>query len=75
MDKNNFDFLLMLLQSHVAVIPFREFSGFLHEAEELMMNLKLEIPIWSNDLHFKKQNRIISYTTDEIISNFIEMAH
>ncbi len=82
--KNNFEFLLLLLQSHVAVISFREFSGFLNEAEALMKNIdlkdapfialaiKLEIPIWSNDLHFKKQNKVLSYTTDEIISSFIE---
>lgn len=82
--KNNFEFLLLLLQSHVAVVSFREFSGFLNEAEALMKNIdmkdapfialaiKLEIPIWSNDLHFKKQNKVLSYTTDEIISNFIE---
>lgn len=83
LDKNNFEFLLLLVQSHVAVISFREFSGFLNEAEELMKNidlkdapfialaLKLKIPIWSNDLHFKKQDRVFSYTTDEIISSFI----
>jgi predicted nucleic acid-binding protein len=85
--KNNFEFLLLLLQSHVAVISFKEFSGFLSEAEELMKNidlkdapfialaLKLGIPIWSNDLHFKKQNKVLSYTTDEIISSFVERSH
>lgn len=84
LEKNNFEFLLLLLQSHVAVISFKEFSGFLNEAEELMKNidlkdapfialaLELKIPIWSNDLHFKKQNRVLSYTTDELISSFIE---
>jgi predicted nucleic acid-binding protein len=82
--KSNFEFLLLLLQSHVAVISFKEFYEFLNEAEELMKNidlkdapfialaLKLKIPIWSNDLHFKKQNKVLSYTTDEIISGFLE---
>jgi predicted nucleic acid-binding protein len=81
--KENFDLLLLLLQSHIAVIPFNEFSGYLTEAEAEMegidkkdapfiaLALKLDIPIWSNDLDFKKQKKIISYTTDEIMTNIL----
>jgi predicted nucleic acid-binding protein len=65
------------------VIPFNEFSDFLKEAEEEMENidkkdapfialaLKLEIPIWSNDLDFKKQKKVVSYTTDEIMTKML----
>ncbi|MGD2092269.1 MAG: PIN domain-containing protein [Candidatus Aminicenantes bacterium] len=83
--KENFELLLLLLQSHIAVIPFSTFSEFLKEAEEEMekidikdapfiaLALKLKIPVWSNDLHFKKQKKVESYTTDEIITNFFEI--
>jgi hypothetical protein len=35
--------------------------------------LKLKLPVWSNDLHFKKQKKVEAYTTDEIITNFLEI--
>lgn len=82
--KENFDLLLLLLQSHIAVIPANAFSGFLTEAEEEMRDidikdapfvalaLKLKIPVWSNDLHFKKQKKVTSYTTEEIFSIFLK---
>lgn len=79
MKKENFDLLLLLIQSHVAVIPFNEFYEFLPEAEKDMKDidikdslfvalaLKLKIPIWSNDLHFKRQKKVSAYTTEEIL--------
>lgn len=83
MAKENLELLLLLLQSHVSVIPFKIFIDFLEEAEEEMekidMNdapfialaLKLKIPIWSNDLHFKKQRKVESFNTAEIMSDFL----
>ena len=83
MEKENLELLLLLLQSHVSVIPFKIFIDFLEAAEEEMekidMNdapfialaLKLKIPIWSNDLHFKKQRKVESFNTAEIISAFL----
>ncbi|MCP5104970.1 MAG: hypothetical protein GY950_16405 [bacterium] len=67
-------------------LPFtaNAFSGFLKEAEEEMKDidkkdapfvalaLKLKIPVWSNDLHFKKQKKVMSYTTDEIFTIFLK---
>lgn len=85
MKKDNFELLLLLLQSHIAVIPLSTFYGYLKEAEEEMENidikdapfialaLKLKLPVWSNDLHFKKQKKVEAYTTDEIITNFLEI--
>ena len=76
--------LLLLLQSHIAMVPIASFSRFLKEGEEVMKNidikdatflalaLKMKIPIWSNDLHFKQQNRVLTYTTEEIITTFIK---
>jgi predicted nucleic acid-binding protein len=40
-----------------------------HESDIPFLSLALDlgIPIWSNDLHFKKQEKIKVFTTDEII--------
>lgn len=84
MEKRNLEILLLLLQSHISVIPFSKFSDFLEEAEKEMENidikdapflalaLKLKIPIWSNDLHFKKQRKVESFNTVEIMSSFLD---
>ncbi len=42
------------------------------DAPFIALALKLKIPIWSNDKHFKKQQKVVSYTTDEIMTNFLE---
>jgi len=83
LNKHNFDLLLLLLQSHLAVVPFSNFSSFLNKAEAVMsridlkdapflaLAMKLNIPIWSNDLHLKKQESVSCYTTEEIFHHFI----
>jgi predicted nucleic acid-binding protein len=83
MVKENLELLLLLLQSHVSVIPFKIFNDYLKEAEKEMakidikdapfiaLALKLKIPIWSNDLHFKKQRKVESFNTAELISDFL----
>ena len=83
MTKENLELLLLLLQSHISVIPFKMFFDFLEAAEKEMekidmkdtpfiaLALKLKIPIWSNDLHFKKQRKVTSFNTAEIISAFL----
>ena len=83
MEKENLELLLLLLQSHISVIPFNIFSDFMKAAENEMekidmkdapfvaLALKLKIPIWSNDLHFKKQRKVESFNTAEIMSNFL----
>ena len=83
MEKENLELLLLLLQSHISVIPFKMFFDFLEAAEKEMekidmkdapfiaLALKLKIPIWSNDLHFKKQKKVVSFNTAEIISDFL----
>jgi predicted nucleic acid-binding protein len=43
--KENFDLLLLLLQSHIAVIPFNEFSGYLTEAEGLKNYFQLLLAV------------------------------
>jgi len=83
MEKENLELLLLLLQSHISVIPFNIFSDFMKAAENEMekidmkdapfvaLALKLKIPIWSNDVHFKKQEKVESFNTAEIISDFL----
>jgi len=84
MSKDNLEILLLLLQSHISIIPLKKFSEYLKEAEKEMekidikdspfiaLALKLKIPIWSNDLHFKKQKKVPSFSTAEILSNFLD---
>jgi predicted nucleic acid-binding protein len=84
MEKEKLELLLLLLQSHISVIPIKKFSDFLEEAEKEMENidikdapfialaLKLKIPIWSNDLHFKKQRKVEAFDTAEIMSHFLD---
>ena len=83
MGRENLELLLLLLQSHISVIPFKMFFDFLEADEKEMekidmkdtpfiaLALKLKIPIWSNDLHFKKQRKVESLNTAEIMSNFL----
>jgi len=42
MKKDDFELLLLLLQSHIAVIPMSTFSGYLKEAEEEMENIDIK---------------------------------
>lgn len=84
MEKEKLELLLLLLQSHISVIPIKKFSDFLEEAEKEMekidikdapfiaLALKLKIPIWSNDLHFKKQRKVEAFDTAEIMNHFLD---
>jgi len=84
LERENFELLLLLLQSHISIVPFKEYSVFLEEAEKEMekidlkdapfiaLALRLGIPIWSNDLHFKKQIKIETFNTSEILELFLE---
>lgn len=36
----------------------------------LALALKLEYPIWSNDKHFKKQEKIQVYTTEDLLEKY-----
>ena len=80
LDEKSFDYLTEFVFSKVNFVPMAELSPFRDEAVEIMREIDIDdspfialamllgCPIWSNDLHFKKQNIIKSYTTKEIIN-------
>ncbi|MBI2451915.1 hypothetical protein HYV50_02430 [Candidatus Pacearchaeota archaeon] len=65
----------------VEFIQAEEYKDFLKEAslllpdypddiDFLVLAIKLELPIWSNDTHLKSQNKIKVYTTKELFDFF-----
>lgn len=80
LDEKSFDYLTEFIFGKVNFVPMAELSPFKDEAVEIMREIDINdspfvalamllgCPIWSNDLHFKKQNVIESYTTKEIMT-------
>lgn len=70
--------LLDKLSLFVEILPLADFRKYIKEAYEIMKNVDkddtpvlaaaiyLNAPIWSNDAHFKKQNKVKSYSTGEL---------
>ena len=70
--------LLDKLPLFVEVLPLKDLKKYVKEAYNLMKNtdkddtpilavaLYLKAPIWSNDAHFKKQNKVKIYNTEEL---------
>ena len=61
----------------VEFIPLEEYSEYLKQADTIpdkddidfvALALKLELPIWSNDPHFKEQSSVEVFTTHELVS-------
>ena len=84
LDEGKFNTLMKMLLSKIIVYSEKEFSGkSLERAEKLMGKidkddvlfaaLSFELkgtPIWSDDLHFRKQEKIRIYTTKELSGLF-----
>lgn len=82
LSKKEFDILLLRLLNYVKIAPVEITLNFKKEAEEIMGKIDnddvqfiataiaFNSLIWSNDNHFKKQNKIKVLTTKEII-NFL----
>lgn len=80
--RNNDDFerLIELLERRVELIPIDEFRQYIKEAESLLEDkddaaylavcLAKNMALWSNDKGFKKQDKVIIYTTKELIALF-----
>lgn len=70
--------LIDKLALFVEVLQLKDLRKYIKEAYNLMKNidkydtpilaaaLYLKAPIWSNDTHFKKQNRVRTYNTEEL---------
>ncbi|MBI4453482.1 PIN domain-containing protein [Candidatus Woesearchaeota archaeon] len=75
----DFELLFSLLLEHMVIVPSMEFIYCLNEAEQIMQHVDIddslylalalakEIPLWSNDAHFKVQNKVRIYTTKDMI--------
>ncbi len=79
MNEEEFDALLLLLQKHIRLVPKAKYNEKMALAEDILKDidstdspflalaLALDYPVWSNDRHFKQQNKVEVYTTDELI--------
>jgi len=69
--------LLELIKRRISFIPESEFNSFIENANSsipdkddtsyLALALSREIPIWSNDEHFKRQSLIEVFNTKELV--------
>lgn len=78
----DFEITLSFLLDKIKIISPIHYGSFFDEAEQIMKNIDIDdssflalalamnIPIWSNDTHFRKQNRIMVYQTKEILGLF-----
>jgi len=67
----------IITMANINVVPVADFRKYSKKAKEISpdpddtvyfaLALKLNCPIWSNDLQLKKQDSIKVYTTEEII--------
>lgn len=63
----------------VSFIPLEEYSELLKQASKispdsedidfLALALKLKLPLWSNDAELKKQNKVVIFSTSELLDN------
>ncbi len=78
MNEEDFDALLLLLQKHIHLVSKENYNKNMALAENILRNiditdspflalaLDLKCSIWSNDGHFKKQDKAGVYTTREL---------
>lgn len=78
MNEEEFDALLLLLQKHIRFVPKAKYNEKMALAEDILRDiditdspflalaLALNCSIWSNDGHFKQQDKVVAYTTKEL---------
>lgn len=78
LDRGDFDALLLLLQKHIHLISKDEYNEKMAIAEDILRNIDitdspflalamaLNCSIWSNDGHFKQQDKVVVYTTKDL---------
>jgi len=79
MNEGELDALLLLLQKHIHLVPKEKYNEKMALAEDILKDiditdspflalaLALNCPIWSNDGHFKQQDRVEVHTTKELM--------
>jgi predicted nucleic acid-binding protein len=82
--EREFNILFLRLLKYIRIIPTDIISPYRKEASEIMGEIDKEdiqfiaaalafnCPIWSNDKHFKMQNKVSSLTTPEMKNNLGE---
>ncbi len=75
--KEEFIEIIHILKEIIIIIPKEDYSCFIKKAEKISpdpndilyfaLALKLNCPIWSNDKKLKEQNKILIYSTKDII--------
>jgi predicted nucleic acid-binding protein len=82
LDRADFDALLLLLQKHIHLVTKDKYNEKMATAEDILRNiditdspflalaLALSCSIWSNDGHFKQQDKVVVYTTKEMAKKF-----
>ncbi len=78
LDRADFDALLLLLQKHIHLVTKDKYNEKMAAAEDILRNiditdspflalaLALSCSIWSNDGHFKQQDKVVVYTTKDM---------
>ena len=80
LDGLEYEDLFKLILSKISLIDLENFIGYLEESNDLMRGIDIEDSpfialalsfendgIWSDDSHFKKQNKINIWTTKELL--------
>ncbi|MBS3064859.1 MAG: PIN domain-containing protein [DPANN group archaeon] len=82
MTPRQFGNLLQTIFENIEIIPGDFYKNYLDEANELMKKIDLDdvpflacamvlnLEIWSDDKHFKQQDKIKVFTTSELIERF-----
>ena len=78
LDRGDFDALLLLLQKHIYLLSKDKYNEKMAIAEDILRNIDitdspflalamaLNCSIWSNDGHFKQQDKVVVYTTKDM---------
>lgn len=76
MSKTEFDLLLRLILSNFLIVKVERYEKYFEQAEKickdkkdvlfLALALSLKVPLWSNDKHLKKQDKVKIYSTGEL---------
>jgi len=79
MDEKEFNILLLRILRYIKLIPFDMIMPYKNESDNLMKDihkddsvfiataLAFNCPVWSDDNHFKKQNRVKLLTTKDML--------
>jgi predicted nucleic acid-binding protein len=83
LDQGDFDALLLLLQKHIHLVTKEKYDKKMAIAEDILGNIDItdspflalalafNCSIWSNDGHFQQQNKVVVYTTKDLMKTII----